>query len=184
MRSNRLLVLVLACAVTIGCGGGEGANSGGDNAVSGKVPYLISGPSISFRSSPTIIGRYDVTVTIEADGPTGIKIAYVWLVDETDDSDTQPIDLYNVTGTRRWTGTTDGLLPVASGIFSLEHIILEDGEYPADDPIATGWYFVQPLFSTSMYTVTEKITTYDPATVNLFYGGGLTSWPVTRFTLP
>jgi hypothetical protein len=127
---------------------------------------------------------YDVTVTLEADGPKGVKIAYVWLFDETDDSDTQPVDLFNTPGTKRWTGTTYSFLPLAPGQFSIDEIILEDGEYPADDPIGSGWYFVMSPLSTSAYFVDESITTFTPTAQYLYFGGGLTAKPVTKFTLP
>jgi hypothetical protein len=125
---------------------------------------------------------YDVTVTLEADGPTGVYAAYVWLFDETDDSDTQPIDLFNTPGTKRWTGSTYSYLPVSPGQFSIDEIVLEDGDWQAADPIGSGWYFVMPVFSTSMYYVDERITSNTPAF--LYYGGGLTSKPVTKFMLP
>lgn len=181
------LVPVSMAFLLISCGGGGGGGgTGGGSAISGKVPYLVSGPSVTFRSSPTVTGMYDVTVTLEADGPSGVKVAYVWLFDETDDSDTQPVDLFNTPGTKRWTGSTYSFFPLAPGQFSIDEIILEDGEYPADDTIGSGWYFVMPIFSTSMYYVDESIVTFPtPSTIQyLYFGGGLTSKPVRRFTLP
>ena len=99
MKRFLFVMSVLMLLILVGCGGG-GGGTGAGGAVSGKVPYLVSGPSFTLRSSPTITGKYDVTVTIEADGPTGVYAALVWITDENDwqfDAITVFLDIKNRT---------------------------------------------------------------------------------------
>jgi len=170
------LILILA-----GCGGGGGGKDGGDSAVSGQVPYLVNGPSITFSTHPTITANYNVTVTIEADGPTGVMFAGLWILHETDPSNFTYLDLSNIPGTKRWTGTTNTYLPLVPGQYYIDDITLDDGDVFTADPLRTGWYFIMPYLSTSVYYVDERITS---GLTMPFYGFGLTSRPVGRFTLP
>jgi len=172
-----VLMVILA-----GCGGGGGGGTGGPNSViSGKVPYLVSGPSFSFKTNPTVTTSYDITVTIEADGPTGVLFAGLWIFHDTDTSNFTHLDLVNTPGTRRWTGKTNAFLPLVPGPYHVDSITLDDGDPITANPLRSGWYSIMPPFSTSMYYVDERITS------NLtfqYYGGGVTSRPVGRVTLP
>ncbi|OGW34959.1 MAG: hypothetical protein A2X58_04110 [Nitrospirae bacterium GWC2_56_14] len=180
MKRFLFVMSVLMLLILVGCGGG-GGGTGAGGAVSGKVPYLVSGPSFTLRSSPTITGKYDVTVTIEADGPTGVYAALVWITDENDWTNATPLDLVNIPGTKRWTGSTYTFLPLDPGQYYVEEIILDDGDQFTANPLGTGWYFVMPPLSTSVYYVDERITT----DVDFLYsGGGLSSRPIGRITLP
>jgi hypothetical protein len=171
------LMLILA-----GCGGGGGGGTGGTGSnVSGQVPYLVSGPSITFSSNPTVTTNYDVTVTIEADGPTGVMFADLWIFHETDTSNFTHLDLVNTPGTKRWTGTTNAFLPIVPGQYYIDSIVLDDGDPFTADPLRTGWYFIMPSLSTSAYYVDERILS---GVTFLYYGSGLSTRPVGRFTLP
>jgi len=91
-----VLILILA-----GCGGGGGGGTGGPGGVvSGQVPYLVNGPSFTFASNPTFTTKYDVTVTIDADGPTGVMFAGLWIFHETDASNFTHLDLIQTPGTQ------------------------------------------------------------------------------------
>ena len=170
-----LVLLFASCG-----GGGGGGGAGGGGGISGKVPYLVSGPSVSFRNSPTVTGKYDVTVTLEADGPTGVFFADVWITDENDWFNAQNIELVHTTG-KIWTGTTNAFMPLDPGNYYIDDFMLGDGDFITADPLRTGWYIVEPMFSSTMYYVDERII----AGGNIqYYGSGLTSKPVPRFTLP
>jgi hypothetical protein len=171
-----VLLLILA-----GCGGGGGGENGTGGAVSGKVPYLVSGPSFTIRSSPTSTGNYDVTVTIEADGPNGVMFAGLWILHETDGGNFTHLDLVKTPGTKRWTGTTNTYVPLVPGQYYIDDIVLDDGDPFTADPLGTGWYFTMPGLSTSVYYVDERITS---SVSFLYYGGGLSSRSIGRFTLP
>jgi len=54
--------------------------------VSGHVPYLISAPSLTFAVNAWDNTKYDITVTLEADGPTGVLFVDLWIEDETNSS--------------------------------------------------------------------------------------------------
>ncbi|MHB8846336.1 MAG: hypothetical protein ACYC7L_16500 [Nitrospirota bacterium] len=137
---------------------------------------------MTFRSHPTYTTQYEVTVTLEADGPTGVFAAEVFINDETGSGDFTFIDLVNKPGTKRWTGSTNTYVPLSPGQYVVEDITLDDGDWLTADPLGTGWYIADSVFSSSMYYVDERITSSAPAIE--YYGGGLTSKPVTRFTLP
>lgn len=182
MNSGRVkrMVMALSLALLASCGGG-GGGTGGGGAISGKVPYLISGPTVSFSSHPTFTTQYNVTVTLEADGPTGVAFADLWILSETGGLNDTHLDLSKTPGTKRWTGTTLNVLPLDPGKYYIDSIVLDDGDPFTADPLGTGWYFIMPPLSTSVYYVDERITS---DTTFLYYGGGLTSKPVTKFTLP
>ncbi len=184
MNAGRVkwMVMVLSLALLASCGGGGGGgNDGLGSGISGKVPYLVSGPSVTFRSSPTVAGTYDVTVTLEADGPIGVMFAGLWILHETDGSNFTHLDLVKTPGTKRWTGTTNTYMPLDPGNYHIDDIMLGDGDFISADPLRTGWYIIEPMFSSSMYYVDERIMS---GTTFLYYGGGLTSRPVKSFTLP
>ena len=172
-----VLMLVLA-----GCGGGGGGGTNGPGGnISGQVPYLVNGPSVTFSTHPTVTTSYDVTVTIEADGPTGVMFAGLWILHETDGSNSTHLDLVKTPGTKRWTGTTNAFLPLVPGPYHIDNIVLDDGDPFTADPLRTGWYFIMPPLSTSVYYVDERITS---GVSFPYYGGGLSSRLVGRFVLP
>jgi hypothetical protein len=180
----RRLVPVSMAFLLVSCGGGGGGGGNGDlgGGISGKVPYLVSGPSVTSAVSVNDPTRYAVTVTLEAEGPIGVFAAEVFINDVTGNGDFTFIDLINKPGTKLWTGSTNTFVPLSPGQYLIEQIVLDDGDWNTADPLGTGWYIVEPLFSSSMYYVDERITSNTPAF--LYYGGGLTSKPVKRFALP
>lgn len=182
MRSLTLMILtlVLFSAAACGGGGGGGDNGGGPgSAVSGYVPYLLSAPSLTFAVNASNTAKYDITVTVEADGPTGVQFADVWICDDTD-ANCEPIDLLNIPGTKRWRGTTNSFLPVPSGNYRVDDIMLHDGDPFTADPLRTGWYIYNDFLSTSVYFVDER----EVSDVNiLYYNWGLSAIPITRVTI-
>lgn len=184
MNTDRMkwivMVMALSLALLASCGGEGGGTGGSGSVISGKVPYLVSGPSVSFRSHPTFTTQYNVTVTLEADGPTRVYSALVWITDENDWTNATPLDLVNTTG-KLWTGTTEVWSLLTPGKYHIDEIMLDDGDWQTASQLGTGWYFIMPPLSTSVYYVDERITSN---TTVLYYGGGLTSRPVSRFTLP
>jgi hypothetical protein len=107
--------------------------------------------------------------------------AGLWLLHETDGSNFTHLDLVNTPGTKRWTGTTNAFQPLVPGNYYVDDVVLDDGDPFTADPLGTGWYFVMPRLSTSVYYVDERITTFVDF---LYYGGGLSSRPIGRITLP
>jgi len=176
-----VMALSLATLASCGGGGGGGGGTGGGGAISGKVPYLVSGPSVTFAVSVNDPTRYAVTVTLEADGPTGVFAAEVFINDETGNGDFAFIDLINKPGTKLWTGSTNTYVPLSPGQYVIEEIILDDGDWQTADPLGTGWYIVVPPLSASMYYVDERIMS---GLTFLYYGSGLSSRPIGKFTLP
>jgi hypothetical protein len=174
--SFTMAFLLVSCG-----GGGGGGETGGGSGISGKVPYLVSGPSVTFAVSAWNPAMYDVTVTLEADGPTGVAFTQVLITHETPTGDFAFLDLVNTPGTKRWIGTTYYATPLSPGQYRIDDIHLDDGDFLTADPLRSGWYMVMDIFSTSMYYVDERIM----SGMNFqYYGGGLTSKPVRRFTLP
>jgi hypothetical protein len=178
-------VLALAFAVTFGCGGGGGSNSGGGSAVSGRVPYLLSSPTITYATSAWDNTKYDVTVTLQADGPTGVAFIGLWILDQSNDSDFDHLDLVNVPGTKQWKATSDAFLPLPSGTYYIDSIVLDDGDPFSVDPLRTGWYVVMPPLSTSNYFVDERELSGPFASRTItFYNYGVSAISITTFTLP
>lgn len=181
MTTTRAMILSLAFLAIVGCGGGGGSDgSGPGGAVSGRVPYLLSKPIATFASSTWDNTHYDVTVTVEADGPTGVQFADVFLRDDTG-TNFAFIDLDHITGTKQWRGATNTFVPLPAGNYRVEEIMLHDGDPLNADPRRTGWYIYDEFFSTSVYFVDER----ELSGVNiLYFNWGLSAIPVTRVTLP
>lgn len=180
MRITKLAVLALALAVVAGCGGGDGNGATG-SAVSGRVPYLLSAPTVTFAAHPSIAGHYDVTVTLEADGPTGVAFVGLWIKDQSNSSNFDHLDLVYIPGTKRWKAATYPLLPLPAGQYYIDSITLNDGDPLTADPLRTGWYVIMPPLSTSAYFVDERETSGIDI---LYYNWGLSAIPLSRFTLP
>jgi hypothetical protein len=183
MNAMKMMVLALGILAAAGCGGGGGGgdNGGGSgNAISGRVPYLVSAPSLTFAVSAWDNTKYDVTVTLEADGPTGVLFVDLWIEDETNSSNFDHLDLTRIAGTRRWRGSTNTMMPLPAGRYRVDSIHLNDGDPITADPLRTGWYMIDNFFSTSLYFVDER----EMSGMNfLYYNWGLSSFPVTRGTV-
>jgi len=172
-----LAVIILLLA---GCGGGKSDNHGSGSAVSGHVPYLLSKPTVTYAVNALDNSKYDVTVEVEADGPTGVAFADVWILDDTGAS-FDHIDLVHITSTKLWRGSTNTLVPLPSGNYRVDNIMLHDGDPLSADPLRSGWYIYNDLFSTSVYFVDER----ELSGLNfLYYNWGVTDFTISRFTLP
>lgn len=179
IRMAMLMLGLFSAAACGGGGGGGGDTGGGGSAVSGRVPYLISAPTMTFAVNALDSTKYDMTVTLEADGPTGVQFADVWIFDDTD-TNFAALDLVKIPGTKRWRGATNTLVPLPAGRYRVDNIMLHDGDPLTADPLRTGWYMLNDLFSSSRYFVDERET----SGVNfLYYNWGLSSLPVTRVTV-
>ena len=141
---TKWLTFIFMVSIIAACGGG----GDGDGAVSGHVPYLVSAPDVTYATSGIDSTKYDVTVTLEADGPTGVMFVSLWIIDENNSSNFTFLDLTNTPGTKHWTATTDTLLPLPSGQYYVDDIVLDDGDPFTADPLRTGWYISDPFFST------------------------------------
>ena len=179
MRSHctKWVTFIFMMSILAACGGG----GDGDGAVSGHVPYLVSAPTVTSAESGLDPNSYDVTISLEADGPTGVMFISLWVIDENDSSNFTVLDLTNIPGTKQWTATTNSFLPLPPGQYYIDDIVLEDGDTFTADPLRTGWYFSDPFFSTSKYYVDER----EMSGLNfLFYNFGVSGISITRFTLP
>ena len=162
------------------CGGGGGGGGDGGDAESMLAPYLISSPQVSFVTNATVPSEYDVTVTVEANGPIGIFSASAWLIDVNDLSNASFLDL-TPSGVNTWTGTTNPFLSLAAGTYKVENIILHDAD-PFGASFRTGWYFEMSVFSNSHYYVDQR-DVYSSPNFNMI-ALGVSSIPITRFTMP
>jgi hypothetical protein len=180
MTTTKLLALALAMGAFAGCDGGGNNGGGPKGAVSGRVPYLISAPSATHSINAIDFAKHDVTVTIEADGPTGVQFVTAWILDDTN-MNVASLEFVNIAGTRLWRATTNTLLPMPAGQYRIDDIVLDDGDPFTANPLRTGWYMLIDIFSTSAYYVDERETSGNNIT---YYNGGLSAVPITRFALP
>jgi hypothetical protein len=173
-RATLLLAILFLLSA---CGGGGGD---GGNAESMLAPYLISSPQVSFTPNLSYPGQFDVTVTIEADGPNGIYSASVWLIDVNDSSNSYFMDL-TASVANTWTATTNSFIPLAAGTYKVDTITLYDAD-PFGASYLTGWYFEMPLLSSSHYYVDQRDVYNNPEFNMIAFG--VSSTPITRFTMP
>ena len=184
MRNMKLLVVPLLLVLIAGCGGGGGGSNGGGNAISGHVPYLISAPSVSYKLSTIVTpSYYDVTVTLQANGPTGVYNVSLIMYDVTNSSNFDFPTMINISGTT-WRGSTLPLVPLPSGQYQIDSITLNDADILSATHWRSGWYIIEPMISNDFYFVDEREITTVPSMSFLFYNYGLSGFPVTRFTLP
>ena len=179
-RNIFYVALVGVCLALLGCGGGGGSTSavGGSNT---NFPYLKAVPQVTYIQNVFDTSKYDVTVTLEADGPDGVFFVDLWLYDKNNVSNFAHMDLYYVGGTT-WMATTNSLIPLPAGDYYLDSIIIEDGE-PLDGGIVkTGWYFTSQLSGTN-YKIDQRETNW--TTLELInYNFGVSNIPVVNFALP
>lgn len=176
----RTFLLIAISFLLSACGGGGGG--GGGDTESLLAPYLISSPQVSFAQNATVPSEWDVTVTIQADGPDGIFSATVLLIDEIG-TDTSVLYLTPIPGGNSWTGTTNTLIPVAAGTYKVGDIILNDADPSGfGASYRTGWYFEMPIFSTTHYYVDQRDVYSSPGFTLI--ANGVSSIPITRITLP
>lgn len=132
---------------------------------------------MTYKQSSWDPNYYDVTVTLYADGPTGVKVVQLWI----NGDNAMPLDLINIPGTKKWQGTTNYYTPLPPGQYYIDQILLYDNDPFTQDELRTGWYIMMPNVSTSKYFVDERIT---KGVSFLFYNYGLTDFNITSFALP
>lgn len=179
----RATLLLAIPILLIACGGGPGGGGDGGNAGSMLAPYLISTPQVSFVPNGIDPGKYDVTVTVEADGPNGIYSASVWMIDVNDFSNSYFLDLIS-SGANSWSATTNTWLPLAAGTYKVDSITLYDADPTAGFGASylTGWYFEMPLLSGRNYYVDQRDVYSNPDFNMIAFG--ISSIPIKRFTMP
>lgn len=173
----RAALLLVFSFLLSACGGGGG---GGGDAESMLAPYLISSPQVSFVTNATLPSEYDVTVTIEADGPSGIFSASVWLIDVNDLSNAYFIDLITNVG-NTWTGTTNTWIPLIAATYKVDSITLYDAD-SFGSSFRMGWYLEMPVLSSTHYYVDQR-DVYNNPDFNMI-AFGVSSIPITFFSLP
>lgn len=182
MKHQKLIysVIVTVFIMLSGCGGGGGSSSTSDS-VSTNFPYLLSKPQVSYVQSATVANAYDVTITLEADGPAGIFSAGLWLLSKDDDTVFTHLDLENTGGTT-WTATTNLYLPLPTGNYYVDNIILEDGDSFGGGIVKAGWYFTG-FISSNYYDIDQRETNWTTLEM-LNYNYGQSGMTVVNFTLP
>ena len=172
-----LVLSIQAC----GGGGGGGGNGGGSENTS--APHLLKSPQITYAPNG-MWGDYDITVTLDADGPNGVTYVSLWLFDVNDSGNFTTLDLVNVGGTK-WTATTNPYLPMKAGTYRVDSINLSDG---ADSipgfgaNLLTGWYYVSEVLSGSHYVVDQR-DIYSNPNFNMIHFG-VSSIPIAKVTIP
>lgn len=178
MKFQQLIypALLTVFLLLTGCGGGGDPSA--PNSVSTNFPYLLSKPRVTFSQNATDANAYDVTV--EADGPTGIFSVNLWLQPKDNNMNPAYLDLVNTGGTT-WTATTDTYLPLLSGDYYLDSIMLEDGDSFNVGIIKSGWYLTG-LLSNNYYAVDQR--EINSTTLEMLnYNAGLSNISIVNFTL-
>jgi hypothetical protein len=178
MINKRVVAPLLVLAVlTLGACSGGGSSGGAETK---QAPYLKSTPQVSFSASAYIPADYDVTVTIQADGPSGIYSASLWIIDVNDSTNNQVLDLVYGGGTT-WYATTNYYLPMKSGTYKIDTIVMYDAD-PFGTSYRMGWYYFLDSLSTTKYVVDQRDVYSAPSFNMLAYG--VSSISRKTFTLP
>ena len=176
---QRTAFIIILALQLFACGGGSDGSSLGN--VSTNYPYLTATPQISYVRNIYDQTKYDVTVTVQATGPTGVFSISLWILSSTNQSVFEALDLQHVGG-NTWTATTNVYLPLASGNYYLDSIILEDGDPFNGGQVRSSWYETG-LFSSNNYGIDQRLT--DWSNVNILqYNIGVSNIPVVNFNLP
>ena len=173
-----LLCLIYGAVVSLlsACGGGGG--TAGD-AESSLAPRLLAAPTIGFSPNSGMPTEFDLTVSIEADGPSGIYSASVWVEDETG-ANVAFIDL-SPGGGNSWSGITNPLIPLPAGTYRVIDVVLHDAD-PVGSAFRSGWFFEMPVFSSSHYYVDQR-DVYSNPNFDLI-ANGVSSIPIMSFPSP
>lgn len=168
------------CFVLNGCAG-EDESVPEIGGISTNFPYLVSAPQVTFVQNVNDTTKYDVTVTLDANGPNPIFAASLWIQPKDNSMNFAQMDLqYN--GGTTWSYTTNTLLPLPAGDYYLDSIMLEDADAFSGGIVKSGWYIVG-LLSASKYGIDQRETnwtTLDITDSNF----GVSNIPVINFTLP
>lgn len=163
-----------------GCTSGDDSISG-IGSISTNFPYLIAPPQVTFVQNVNDTTKYDVTVTLDADGPNSILAASLWIQPKDNSFNFVHMDLqYN--GGTSWSYSTNPLLPMPAGDYYLDSIMLEDGDSFSGGVVKSGWYIVG-LLSTSKYGIDQRETNWTTLDI-LNSNFGVSNIPVVDFTIP
>lgn len=179
MRLKYNFSVLLSILFLSACGGDDSSQLS-VSAVSHYVPYLSAAPSVSYVPNEFDPNYYDVTVTLQADGPTGVAFVDLWIQSTSENGDFDHLDLMNIPGTNTWTATS--LVPLAADNYYIDSITLDDGDLFTDSVVRTGWYIVNPLGGAT-YMVDEREVNSSSMEF-LFYNSGQSNIGITRFSLP
>lgn len=168
-----MFLLLNACS-----GGNTPGNPSGN--VSTNYPHLLSTPVVSFTPNGA---NYDVTVTLEADGPIGVYSVDLWIMSE---NSVAFLDLVNINGTT-WSATTSVSSPLPAGNYYIESISIHDTDVFLDGTDGSSWYFTEPTLSISHYSFEQDhiATIWDPLSVEILdINFGVSDLAIVNFTLP
>lgn len=165
----------------VGCSGGDSPPDQGQ--VSTNFPYLMATPQVSFVQNVTDTAKYDVTVTLDATGPTPIYAVGLWIQPKDNSSNFEHLELqYN--GGTTWSASTMSLLPLPAGDYYIDSIMIEDADPLSKVIVKSGWY-VADVFSTSNYGIDQRETNWDPTQLEILdFNAGISNIPIVNFTLP
>ena len=176
-----LLTLLMTVSLLVGCSSGSGVTDPVDNEGT-DYPNLTSKPQISYSQNVNTLTAYDVTVTLEADGPTGVSFVELSIY-SIDEEKYVHIDLQSIGGTT-WAATTDTTQPLPAGNYLIDLIRLEDADVLDEGLVNSSLYFAFFL-NDSHYTVDQRLTNYAPMPSVIVESNLVGSnSEVTRFTLP
>ncbi len=179
------LVLVVTLVSIAACGGGGGDASTSDDT-STNYPYLLSSPRVSYTQNylDPAQTNYDVTIELDATGPDPIYSVGLWVYSKADNSGVGYLDLIHTGGTT-WSATTNIYIPLPSGTYYIDSILIEDGDAFAGELVKSAWYLVQDPVSTTHYTIDQRLTDTDPASFGILdVNFGLSNISIGNFTLP
>jgi len=174
-----ILATVIGAFLTLsGC---SSSDSGAVGGVDKNYPYLTSAPKVTYIQNANDQTKYDVTVTLEADGPSGVFSVSLWLHDKNDVGNFAQMDLQFMGGTT-WTATTNFWIPLTAGIYYIDSITIEDGDAFAGGTVKSSWYF-DGVASNTHYDIDQRETDWSTVSIiNYYYG--LSNIPIVNFTLP
>lgn len=175
------LIFIGAYLLLAGCS--SSSSPSGLGTVSTNYPILTSKPQVSFQQSVTDSSKYDVTVTVTADGPNGVSSIGLWLHSKDDSSVFEHLDLTFIGG-NTWEASTYFLLPLPAGNYYIDSILIEDTDPNNNDLVKSSWYILG-LLSTTHYSVDQRLTDWNPASFEIIESNFATS-NITNvnFTLP
>lgn len=158
-----------------------------DVVPSGTVPYLLGPVSVTSQANAADNSEYDVTVSLDGDGPDGVLFVSVWIIEIGGGGDVRGLDLVNIGG-NTWEVTTDPLQPLSPGNYFVDFVSLRDGDAfaePAPAALKAISYFLRPISSSTEYYVNETIADWTVSPVKgLYIGVGLSDISIPYFTLP
>lgn len=181
-RTFSFVLLFLAALALQACGGSNGSSG----VPSGNVPYLLGPVQVTWLANAVDNTKYDVTVSLDADGPDGVMFVDLWIIEDGGGGDSRPLDMVNISG-NTWEATTNTFLPLAPGNYYIDSIILDDEDVFASPGVIvkSGWYFINPMLSNARYTIDERILDYaDLGSGFLYYRLGVGNIGITNFALP